>query len=264
MQKTEESQIEQNNESSSEMQDEVLNVSFGDEEETPPQDDFSGQPAPDWVKELRRKNRELEKELKQVKQTQVTPQSNDDLIAPKKPTLKDCDYDEDLLDQKLEEYVQAKSQYESKKREKEREQEQIQKTWEEKVNTYQEKAKELNVNDYDISEDNVKDSLSDVQQGILLDTLKNPALFVYAIGKNEAKLKEIANIKNPVQFAAEVARLEMTLKSNKTQRQAPPPEKPIRGNGGGLGDTQLEALKNEAYRTGDFTKYINYKKQQGK
>ena len=97
----------------------------------------------------------------------------------------------------------------------------------------------------------------------MLQGADNPALVIYALGKNPKKAKELAAITDPVKFAFAVAKLESQLKV--TNRKAPPPpEKTMRGTGPGSGavDSTLERLREEAARTGDMTKVIRYKAEQ--
>ena len=90
----------------------------------------------------------------------------------------------------------------------------------------------------------------------------NPALLIYALGKNDQRAKELAGIKDPVKFAFKVAKLEKDLKM--TKRKAPPPEKPLRGGSAnlpGTSDRKLIALQEKARESGDFTKVIEYRRQ---
>ena len=103
--------------------------------------------------------------------------------------------------------------------------------------------------------------LSTTQQGIILQGAENPALVIYALGKNPAKLKEMAAITDPVKYAFAVSKLETQLKV--TQRKAPPPERTVQGTGrvSGTVDSTLERLRADAERTGDYTKVVQYRKQ---
>jgi len=104
-------------------------------------------------------------------------------------------------------------------------------------------------------------SMNNTQQGIIIKVMKNPALFIYAIGKNEAKLKELAGITDPVEFTAAVAKLEDKI--NMKKRSAPPPESTVRGSGtlSATTDKTLEKLREEAAKTGDYTKVHKYRQQ---
>jgi hypothetical protein len=103
--------------------------------------------------------------------------------------------------------------------------------------------------------------LDQTQQGIIVHGSVEPTLLVYALGKNEAKAKELAAIKDPVKFAFAVAKLEATLKVT-TRKPSTAPETTITGNSrpSGAIDSTLERLREEASRTGDYTKVTAYKR----
>jgi len=77
--------------------EEELIISIGGEAPTPKDvDDFNGQPAPDWVKQMRKENRELKRQLKTAPSTQQE-QAKQEITLGKKPTLEDHDYDAEKL-----------------------------------------------------------------------------------------------------------------------------------------------------------------------
>jgi len=132
------------------------------------------------------------------------------------------------------------------------------------LDSYGKDKSELKVKDFDDAEDVTQQALDVTQQGIVLQGADNPALVVYALGKNPKKAAELGSIKDPVKFAFAVAKLEKDLKV--TPRKAvPPPEKTVSGNArvsGGAIDSSLDRLRIEAEKTGDYTKVIRYKAQQ--
>jgi len=134
--------------------------------------------------------------------------------------------------------------------------------WQSKLENYSKAKAELRVRDYEDAESVAQETLNVLQQGVILQGAENPALVVYAIGKNPKKAKEIADIKDPVKFAFAVARLEKELKVT-NRRAAPAPERIIQGTGRSSGavDSTLERLRAEAEKTGNYTKVLQYKKQ---
>ena len=72
----------------------------------------------------------------------------------------------------------------------------------------------------------------------------------------------MSEITDPVKFAFAVAKLEKDLKVT-NRKSAPPPERVVSGTGRSSGsvDSTLERLREEASRTGNVTKVIQYKKQ---
>lgn len=262
--------VESNEEQSSEENVE-LDIAFDGDTPTPNEDDEfeDTENQTEVFRNLRTKHKETSKELKKLRKevellkSNPTPvaQQEETIILPNKPKLEQFDYDEESFDKAMEEYYDKKTQIEAKKKEQEQSKIQEEQKWQSKLTTYVEESKKLNVPDYSEREEIVKEKLTQVQQGILLDVVKNPAQFVYALGKS-SKLNDLSNISNPILFAAELARLETQIKvNNKAQRTPPPPEKTVRGISGGMTDTKLELLRKEAEKTGDFSKVFAYKKQ---
>jgi hypothetical protein len=87
-------------------------------------------------------------------------------------------------------------------------------------------------------------------------------MVVYALGKNPKKAKELASITDPVKFAFAVAKLEAQLKVA-PRKTPPPPEGAIRSTApiSGTVDSNLDRLRSEAERTGDYSKVYRYKQQ---
>jgi hypothetical protein len=137
-----------------------------------------------------------------------------------------------------------------------------QKAWEAKLSGYGKAKAELRVRDYEDAEAVAQEVFSITQQGVILQGAENAALVVYALGKNPKKAKELSDIKDPVKFAFAVAKLEKELKVT-NRRAAPAPERIVSGTGRSSGavDSTLERLREEAARTGNMTKVIQYRSQ---
>jgi hypothetical protein len=241
--------------------DDTVVVSIG-EESPPPEDEHAN--APEWVRELRKANREdkrrireLEEKLNAATKTETKP-----VQLGKKPTLEEHDYDAEKFEAALENWYQQKRVVDEQNAKAEAEAKAAQDTWQAKLNSYGEAKTKLKVKDFEDAEDVAKELLSVTQQGIILQGAENPALVIYALGKNPAKVKELAAITDPVKYAFAVAKLETQLKV--TQRKAPPPERTVSGTGrvAGTVDSTLERLREEAAKTGDYTKVVQYRNQQ--
>jgi hypothetical protein len=219
--------------------------------------------APEWVRNLRKNYRELQREKRELEERlkAVSPATEQSPVTPgKKPTLEDCDYDSDKFENELAGWFERKRQSEETEAKHRAKQQEEQQTWQKKLETYTQSKTGLKVSDFQDAEDAVLETLSVTQQGIILQGAQNPAVMVYALGKNSNKAKELAGITDPVQFAFAVAKLETQL--SVTKKQAPPPEKRINGNGSlGTSNAQLDRLREEAARSGDFTKVIAFKRQ---
>lgn len=240
-----------------------LNITF--EGESPHQDNEEGQ-GTDLVKHLRKtakekakENKKLMKELEELRATQTKPK--EEIVLQAKPTLADADYDEEVYESKLTSWYEQKRQVEKQEQDKKDEQNKQQEDWQNTINSYETKKQELKVKDYDDAEENVKLDLDATQQGVLLSATLDPALVVYAIGKNDAQLKELSKIKDPIKFAAAVARLETKMKTNRTTKAKTPPEKKITGGGSMSGsDAKASRLLKAAVSSGDMTEYRKYMK----
>lgn len=260
-----------NNESLENNEDEILDISFEGESLTPNEDEEEIEEESNQTevfKNLRNKYKETSKEFKALKRElellktqpkQEQQQVQEDLTLPNKPKLEDFDYDEEKFSQSLDNWYAKKIEVDSKKKEIESKQQAENERWANKIASYQEETKKLNVSDYKESESMVTAKLSGTQQGILIEVAKNSAQLVYALGKS-SKLNDLAKIENPVLFAAEVARLETQIKvNNKTQKSPPAPEKRIIGNGVSTSEARLSQLRAKAETTGDWTEYIKAK-----
>jgi len=239
--------------------DEVI-VSIG--EEAPPPEEQTH--APEWVRELRKTNRELQRQnrelqgkLQSTAQTETKP-----VVLGKKPTLEEHDYDADKFEAALATWFERKRQADEAAAKQEAEVMNQQKAWQAKLDGYGKAKAELRVKDFEDAEAVAQELFNITQQGVVLQGADNPALVIYALGKNPKKAKELSDIKDPVKFAFAVAKLEKELKVT-NRKAAPPPERIVSGTGrvSGAVDSTLERLREEAARTGNMTKVIQYKRQ---
>jgi hypothetical protein len=238
-----------------------LVVSIGNEE---PEPEPEAQKAPEWVKELRKQNREYQKRIRQLERnTQApAPQGETTSAPPKKPTLADVDYDTGAYEAKLDQWYGAKAEYDRQAAEARRAQDAVKGAWDAKIAGYNTAKNELKARDFEDAEAVIADTLSVTQQGIILDGAEKPALLIYALGKNPKKAAELAAITNPVAFAAAIGRLEASLKVT-SRKPSAAPEQIVSGNARSSGsvDNTLERLRAEAEKTGDLTKVMAYKRQ---
>jgi hypothetical protein len=242
-----------------------LKITLGGQTLTEPEPE--AERAPEWVRDLRRSHRELQRKVREYEvREQQTAQTQSAAIPAlgSKPKLEDHDYDTDRYEAALESWYKQKDAVEAAKRQQQQQVEEQQRTWQAKLDGYAKAKTDLKVRDYDDAESTVQETLNVVQQGVVLQGAENPALVVYALGKNPKKAKELAAITDPVKFAFAIAKLESQLKVTST-RKPPAPERGIPvGNApiSGTTDSVLERLRVDAERTGDMTKVIAYRRQQ--
>ena len=219
--------------------------------------------APEWVRELRKTNRELQRQNRELQgKLQTSTTEIKPVVLGKKPNLEDHDYDAEKFEEALTTWFEHKRQADEVNTKQEAEVMTQQRAWQAKLDGYGKAKAELRVKDFDDAEAIAQELFNVTQQGVMLQGADNPALVVYALGKNLKKAQELAAIKDPVKFAFAVAKLEKDLKVT-NRKAAPPPERIVSGTGrvSGAVDSTLERLREDAARTGNMTKVIQYKAQ---
>ena len=246
-------------EAESEEPDEIV-VSI-DGEEPPPQEE---QAAPEWVRELRREHRELKKRNRELESrvnqsTETNPVVN---LGPK-PNLEALDYDTEKYEQSLADWYERKRLVDDQQGQVRRAEEEQQQAWNAKLEGYVEAKTKLKVRDYDDAEEVAQQMFNVVQQGVVIQGAENPALVIYALGKNPKKAKELAAIDDPVKFAFAVAKLESNLKIG-NRKASTQPERTVSATARSSGsvDSTLERLREEASKTGNMDKVMAYKRAQ--
>jgi hypothetical protein len=230
-------------------EDEVV-ISIG--EESPPQEEEARAPA--WVRELRKANREKEREIRELKaKLTATATETKPVELKAKPTLESCDYDSDEYENKLAEWYEHKREYDAVESNAAAKRDAEAKEWQDKLDSYAKARASLKVRDYEDAEAFALDTFNVTQQGIVLQGSENPAHLIYALGKSQKRAKELASINDPVKFAFAVAKLETQLKVT-NRKAAAAPERTITSGGGrisGSVDSTLDRLREEAVKTGD-------------
>lgn len=216
--------------------------------------------APQWVKDLRKENRELKKKLKTVGAAPAGEQRKE--LGPK-PKLADYDYDEGKLEAALDAWYEAKREAETAEREAADRRTAQQREWDAQLQKHVKSKGALKVKDYDEAEERVFEELDPTQQGIIISGAQNSALVVLALARNAKALKELAAIKDPVKYAFAIAKLETKLKITK-RRPASAPESTVdRGNTGPARTSEavLAKLRAQAEKTGDYSKVHEYRRK---
>ena len=246
-------------------EDEEFVITVGDEEPEPSDDDdFSGKPAPTWVKDLRKKEREARKRIKELEaQVQQAKPADKPIEVGTKPKLSDFDYDEDQFESAVEQWHERKRQVEQQQAAKQAEEEKAKQAWQTKMQSYEERRQNAasKVRDFEEVEEAAKDKLTATQQGILIHAAENPELILYHLGKNPKKAQELSEITDPIQFAFAAAKLDSQMKIQ-TRKPSTQPERKPSGSAGlsGVVDQKLAQLEAKAAKTGDRTELIKFKK----
>jgi hypothetical protein len=232
-------------------------------EETQPEED--DRKAPDWVRELRKSDREKTRRIRELEQQLKT--QNPAATAPRlgpRPKLEDYDFDTDKFDAAVDQWLEQKAKVDRIEREREDAEKRQRDEWQSRLDAYEKRKRELSLPDVDEAEESAKGVLSEIQQAIIVDATQSPELVMYALGKHPAKLQEFASMQNPARFAVAIGRLEASLKLTSKKPAPPAPEKVVRSGGSASSaslDNNLEKLRQEAERTGNYSKVIAYRKQ---
>lgn len=240
-----------------------------DGEEPPKQEDdpFRGQPAPEWVKELRSRDKENQKRIKELETELSTHRKPREIELGEKPTLDSVGYDTDEYERQVTEWYAKKALFDQQEQAKKAEQEKIAQHWQQRVENYNSKKAETKkkVRDFDEAEEIARDTLTPIQQNMIIAGADNPELLIYHLGKYPQKAKELAGITDPVQFAFKAGKIDAQLKVQQRKPSTSPERKPS-GSAplNGVVDSTEAALRKEADATGNRTKLNRYLKDKAK
>jgi hypothetical protein len=246
-------------ESEEEGEEDEIVVSIGDEK---PEEEKK---APKWVKDLRKSVREKDRKIKELEakvNQSAAPKEPEKITLGNKPKLSDdgIDYDEDLFHAKTEEWFLKKAQFDAQERKQAELKQQQDLAWQKKLEAYDGGKKSLKVSDFEDAEEVALQSFNNVQQGLILQYAKNPALLVYALGKNKKRALELAKIDDHILFAIRANEIEKEVKAM-PKKSIPSPERVINGTGKRTTfDSTLEKLRAKADKTGDYTQLLAYKR----
>lgn len=214
-------------------------------------------------RQMRQANREKAKRIKELEK-QVAELKPKEQPLGIEPTLEDCEYDAEKFKAQYREWLEKKSKREAEIKAQERQDQEAQAAWQTRLSEYS-KQREATVAadpDFEEAEENVQDALTQTQQGILLKGAKHATAIIAKLGKDPALLETYAKIQDPVEFAFAIAELGVSMKQPVKNQITTPPERKIRGNAGAVGSAAtLAKLREEAERTGDFSKVLNFRRQ---
>lgn len=215
--------------------------------------------APEWLRALRKSNREKDRRIRELEAKVATgaPAPAAVVLGPK-PKAEDFNFEPEQFETALDAWYTRKAEVDAQERAQARAQEEQNTRWKHRVDAVSAAAKTLKVSDYEEASANFEDLFSPVQQGIVMGAPDDPKVSVhlrYVLGKNEAKARELAAISDPVKFTRAIALLETKLKVE-PRKTAPPPERVVRSAVAGAAavDNQLERLRQDARKTGDYSK----------
>ena len=247
-----EPEVEADTDEDSEDEETFISFDGEDEDEAAP----ASETESSVIREMRRKLREAERELKTVREGKAQKPA---IIDPgPKPTLESCEYDEERRDREYDEWKERVAKAEAQKREADEQAEREQAEWSQRAEAYKASKATLAVSGYDEAEAEVFAAIpSEVQALILRQPERAPAL-VYALSRNPAKLEELSKL-NLADAAMLVGELRAKVKMEK-RRKLPDPDKPVNGRSGTPSTANLERLRDKARKSGDWDSYFAAKR----
>jgi len=258
---TQEVETDDKAETEGEAQDETETVvSLGAKPETTAEQESS------TFRELRKRLREQEREAKAAKAELERLKAPEKPKLGPRPTPADSDYDDDKHTAALEAWLKQKAAVEAAEAEGRKAQEKQAEEWTQTVHRYRERKTELaaKVADFDDAEETVAATLSVAQQSAIMAYAEQPEALIYALGRNEGKLSELAKQTDILRFVADIAKLEAKDLTVTTAKKPPPPAKVVSGATAPVIPVSktLEALEKEAEKTGDRSKIHAYMREQ--
>jgi DNA repair exonuclease SbcCD ATPase subunit len=223
-------------------QPEEYSLRVGDEEIPLTEEDddhVDGKPAPQWVKDLRKNNREKDKELRelrrQLEQIQTKPaeaqQPQSDVIPPK-PTLESCEYDEAAFEQAMTDWHEKKSRAEQQKQQQQRQQQEYQQRFQQRIEAHKQRAAKLPVKDYQEMEEIVRAEVPDLHKEILIHCAdEGSELIAYGLGKSQQLRQRVAAETDPIRAAFLLGQISKQVSLAPKPKKAIKPEPEVRGGG---------------------------------
>lgn len=210
---------------------------FGDEKlESPTSEEDEAESAPQWVKDLRKKSREDAKRIKELEKqleekAQVAPVPAGEI---KKPSLWDEDIngDEEVFEQRLTQYHDAKSQQEVAAKSQQEQQEAFIKLHNEKTAQYNERKSQLKVKGFEKAEQIVISEVPEQIQGAILHYADKPELVVMALGGNPELRKQISQTTDPVQLGRLIGNIEAKVRTAPKPKKKPSSTPSVKATGG--------------------------------
>ncbi|EBA9123820.1 phage capsid protein [Salmonella enterica] len=223
---------------------EEYSLRVGDEEIPLTEEDddrVDGQPAPQWVKDLRKgfketqkENRELRRQLEEAlaKPAEQQPTQTQTDAIPPKPTLESCDYDEQAFETALTDWHEKKSRAEQQKQQQQHQQQEVIQRFQQRLEKHNERATRLPVKDYRETEEIVRRELPAIQQEILIHAAdEGSELIAYALGKNQQLRQRVAAETDPIRAAFLLGQISKQVSLAPNPKKAPKPEPEVRGGG---------------------------------
>lgn len=263
-QNVEQEEVEQDND----------DADHGEQNDQPPEDEHdeitfgdtavsAGEEESEGVRNLRKRLREREQELKQLRGTQAAPDIGE------KPTLESCDYDDDRYERELIDWRDRKRKADDEAEQQQALAQSVEEDVQASQRAYETQRASLKVPGFDAADDAVTEALPPLfLNAVNVAAGPKAAALRFYLGTHADELDKLKaldprKVTDLIRLSGLVG--QMAEKIN-VQRRKPTttPEQQHRGQsgaGGGAGDTKLARLEREADKTNDRTALIAYKRQ---
>lgn len=220
---------------------EDYSLRIGDEEISLSEEDeqIDGQPAPQWVKDLRKgfkeqqkENRELRRQLEEQQSKPQEQQASQQEAIPPKPSLDSCDWDEERYDRELTEWHEKKNRVEQQQQQSQRQQKEIQDRYDQRLKAHNERAAKFPAKDYLEVEAIARNELPQMQQSVLIHAAdEGTELIAYALGKNEKLRQRVAAETDPIRAAFLLGQISKQVSLAPKPKSTSKPEPVVKGGG---------------------------------
>lgn len=251
--------------------EEEVDIFLGDEQlESPTSEDdaeVDGKPAPQWVKDLRKQNRELSRKVKELesKKPETVNAENPVTELPPMPDISDADidYDGEKLKQKMAAWVDLKIKHDSHKASQEAEQKRLQDEHMKRVDRYNERKKAVKVQGYDIAEQAVINEVPQNIQSMIIHYAEAPEMVVLAAGRNADIRKKLAETKDPVELGRLIGNIEAKARIAPKVNNRPSATPQVNASGGAKLASIEKALE-KARQSGNYDEVLRLKRKANK
>lgn len=223
-----------------------------------------GEKGRNAIRHLRDNLKRSERERREVAARLAELQAKAEPEAPtQEPTLESCGYDDEEFRRRYRAFTLGQIEREKQQRARQEEEEAHRRDYSERISQYEAGKARIAATDFADVEDAVRSVLTREQQTMLIRNVADPATVIYALGKSEKKLAELAAIKDHDRFAFALGKIEGSIK---VERRTPPPvEKPLKGgaaSAAAVASAQtLEAARRRAEQSGDYSEVLRIKRQ---
>lgn len=235
----------------------------------PATDDEDQEQDSETVRRLRATIREQRRALKQSTQQQAQQSAPLPLEVPPKPQLGDdgIDWEPEKLAEALDKWHEQKAQIEARQQQEQQRAQALQTRLAERGEVYkQERAKAIKrIAGFEKAEAAVSELPEPLQYALLLNSQK-PTMVVMALGRNEKLRQEVEEAYNndPVRLGYMIADIERRAGTKPTVKKDVNGTPSVKGSGGAKNIGQLEAAKEKARASGDWSDYFAMKEKLGK